>query len=437
MLDIKFIRENPKRVQQSCQNKQTPIDINRLLELDEERRKLDAELSALRQKRNDNAAKMKSAPGKPDPQLIEEGKQLKEEIAQKEEAYNIAYEAYETLLASVLNVHSDDTPIGKDEDENVIVHQVGTPKEFDFTPKEHFDISAVQNLIDKESAAKVSWSRFAYLMGDIARMQYAIIQMTLNELCNPDVIASLIDKHGLQIPKTPYIPVIPPVIMRQDVMHKMARLDPPEDKYLIPKDEQVLVGSAEHTMGSMFMDHIFEEEELPIRYLGISTAFRREAGSAGKDTRGILRMHQFDKIEMESFCSPEFGYEEQKLMVAVQEHLVQKLGIPYQLISICTGDMGGPDVKQMDIECYMPGQGVYRETHTSDYMGDYQSRRLKTRVRSKDGETQYVHMNDATAFAIGRILIAILENYQNKDGSVTIPDILQPFMGGKDKIEAK
>ena len=212
-------------------------------------------------------------------------------------------------------------------------------------------------------------------------------------------------------------------------MQAMARLDPPEDKYFLAEDKLYLTGSAEHTLGSMHMNEIIEEKNLPIRYVGYSTAFRREAGSYGKDTKGILRMHQFDKIEIESFTLPERSLGEQDFIVAIQEYLMRKLGLHYRVVAICTGDMGFPDQRQFDIETWMPGQDAYRETHTSDLIGGFQARRLNTRVRRLNGETEYLHMNDATVFALGRTIIAILENYQQADGSVLIPEALVPYVG--------
>ncbi|MBP9771602.1 MAG: serine--tRNA ligase, partial [Candidatus Pacebacteria bacterium] len=227
---------------------------------------------------------------------------------------------------------------------------------------------------------------------------------------------------------------VPPVMMRSAVMNRMARLQPIDERYYFEKDDMVFVGSAEHTIGPLHMDEILTEESLPIRYIGYSTAFRREAGTYGKDTKGILRQHQFDKLEMESFALPEHSYAEQDFFVAIQEYMLQQLRLPYQVVIICTGDMGGPDHRQMDIETWMPGQHTYRETHTSDLMGGYQARRLNTRIKRTDGKTEPVHMNDATLFAIGRTLIAIIENYQNADGSITIPEALRPYMGGRERI---
>jgi seryl-tRNA synthetase len=219
----------------------------------------------------------------------------------------------------------------------------------------------------------------------------------------------------------------------------MGRLEPRDERYYIPSDDAYLIGSAEHTLGPLHMDQTLAEADLPIRYLGYSTSFRREAGSYGKDTKGILRLHQFDKLEMETFCLPENSIEEQNLLVAIQEHLVSSLGLPYRLVICSTGDMGDPDARHIDLETWMPGQGKYRETHSADLMTDYQSRRLAIKVKrttgSAAGKSEYVHMNDATAFAIGRLLIAIMENYQQKDGSIKIPKALHAYTAGRTEIK--
>jgi seryl-tRNA synthetase len=234
----------------------------------------------------------------------------------------------------------------------------------------------------------------------------------------------------------PFIPVIPPLMVRPEIFSRMARLEPREERYYIQQDDLFLIGSAEHTLGPLHLDKNIEEKDLPVRYIGYSTAFRREAGSYGKDIRGILRMHQFDKLEMESFSLPENSVKEQDFFVAIQEYFMQQLNISYKVMMICKGDMGAPDARQIDLECWIPSQNKYRETHTADLMTDYQSRRLNTRVKRRDGLSQFAHMNDATAFAIGRTIIAILENYQQKDGSIVVPDVLRKYMN-KDKIMAK
>ncbi|MBV9349396.1 MAG: serine--tRNA ligase, partial [Patescibacteria group bacterium] len=226
----------------------------------------------------------------------------------------------------------------------------------------------------------------------------------------------------------PFVAVIPPYMMKTGVMNRMARLHPMDQRYVFEKDDLVLIGSAEHTLGPLHMDESIPESTLPIRYAGYSPAFRREAGTYGKDTKGIIRMHHFDKLEMESFTKPEEGYVEQDFLVAIQEHFLALLGLPYQVVIKSTGDQGTPDQRGIDMETWMPGQGTYRETHTSDYMGGYQARRLNTRVKRSDGSLEHVHMNDATLVAMSRTLAAILENYQEPDGSVRVPKVLQSYL---------
>ena len=223
--------------------------------------------------------------------------------------------------------------------------------------------------------------------------------------------------------------------MFQNIYLKMARLEPKEDKYHLEIDDMYLIGSAEHTLGPMHMNQILNEKEMPIRYVGYSPAFRKEAGSYGKDTKGILRMHQFEKLEMETFCLPENSIQEQEFLVAIQEYFLQMIKLPYQVVLICTGDMGKPDFRQIDINTWMPGQNAYRETHTADLMTSFQSRRLNTRVKRTNGKIELVHMNDATICAVGRTLIAILENYQQADGTVKIPEVLKKYMNGKNFIK--
>jgi len=228
-----------------------------------------------------------------------------------------------------------------------------------------------------------------------------------------------------------------PCMAKSEIMKKMDRFDPIDDRYFLKEDDLLLIGSAEHTLGPLHMNETLDFKSLPLRYIGYSTAFRREAGSYGKDTAGIFRRHQFDKLEMETFIQPKYGQKEQDLILAVQEYLISQLKIPYQVVAICTGDMGKPDFKQIDIECFLPCHAKYRETHTSDYMTDYQSRRLNIKYQDKEGKKQFVHMNDATAFAVGRTLIAILENYQLADGSIKVPKVLQKYMPGNLKIIKK
>jgi seryl-tRNA synthetase len=432
MLDIKFIRENKEKVEEAIKNKRSKANLNDLLALDDKRRELLGQIDANRAKRNELAEAGKKE-GKPSPEKIEEGKKLKEDIAAQEQALAIIEDEYLKTLCLVPNVPAEDTPIGPDESGNIVLRKVGEPTVFDFQPKDHMEIGTALGIIDTEKAAIISGSRFDYLFGGAALLQFAIINFVLDTLTDEKIIGEIAKKTGNPSGK-PFIPVIVPDMVKSEIMKKMDRFEPLEDRYYIKEDDVLLVGSAEHSLGPIHMNETIEEKNLPIRYIGYSTAFRREAGSYGKDTTGILRRHQFDKLEMEIFSTAETGQLEQELIVGIQEYLIGALQIPYQVVKICTGDMGKPDYRQIDIESYLPGQGKYRETHTSDYMTDYQARRLNIKCKKTDGKKEFVHMNDATAFAIGRILIAIIENNQLADGSVKIPDVLVKYMPGGLKI---
>lgn len=427
MLDIKYIRENPDFVQKNAMLKKVDVNIQELLEFDDQRKSLRQTVDELNQKRNE-AARSKD---------IEQGKMLKLEVAEVEQRLREAEEAVNRILSTIPNMPSDDTPVGDDESANVVIKTVGEPTKFSFEPKPHWDLGVALDIIDNERAAKVSGARFTYLKGDAALLQFALIQFTMSVLINEGVLSEIAKEAGLNVDTKPFVPVIPPVLINPEPFARMARLEPREERYHISTDDVYLIGSAEHTLGAMHMDEVLTADQLPLRYVGYSTSFRREAGSYGKDTKGILRVHQFDKLEIESFSLKENGLSEQQFIVAIQEYLLGALKLPYQVVSVSTGDMGGPDHKQVDIETWMPGQNKYRETHSSDYNTDYQSRRLNTRVKRADGTMELVHMNDATVFAIGRTLIAILENYQQEDGSVKIPSVLQPYMFGITEIKAK
>lgn len=432
MLDIQFIRENPDAVAAKAKQKGYDIDVQKLLQLDEERRSLMTAVEAMRAKRNENAAQMKG--GKPTPELIAQGKGIKMELAQIEAQFTGVDEHFTKLWASVPNMPMDHVPIGATEDENVVVRTVGEPPEFDFDPKEHWQIAEPRGLIDKERAAKIAGSRFAYIKGDLVRMQFAIIQYVMQTLGDEKILQQLITENNLQISSKPFTPILPPAMLRTEPYVASARLNAEEVTYKLADDDLWLNASAEHTLCTMYWNEILPEDIFPIRYIGYSTSFRREAGTYGKDMDGILRLHQFDKLEMEVFSTPETGYDEHKLMVAIQEYLLKQLRVPYRVLQKCTFDIGKPNAAGVDMDCWMPGQGKYRETHTADYMTDYQARDLKIRIRRTNGKIELVHTNDATAFALGRILIAIMENFQTRAGKVIVPEVLRPYMGGQSEI---
>ncbi len=425
MLDIKFIKENREIVETATKNKNQEIDFDRLLSLYEEKKSLRTEVDNINQKRNE-AQKVRN---------IEEGQKLKIDLETTEQKYKDTDKEFLTLMLKVPNISSPDTPVGKDENENVVLRQWGEKRQFSFTPKDHAEIGAELGIIDTETATEVTGPRFAYLKGDLVFLQFAIMQFCFEILTSKEKLFKIAKEANLGISVDAFIPVLVPMMVKTAVQNRMARFMKPEDHYIFPEDGTMLIGSAEHTLGPIHMDEIFEEKDLPIRYVGYSTSFRREAGTYGKDTKGILRVHQFDKIEMEVFSLPENGMQEQNFLVAIQEYIMKELNIPYQVMICCTGDMGNPDYRHIDIEAWMPGQDKYRETHSSDNMASYQSRRLNTRVKRKDGKIEYIHMNDATVVALGRIMIAIIENYQTMDGKIEIPKALLKYMPGKTIID--
>lgn len=429
MLDIKFIRENAEQVQEASNQKGYKVDIQKLIEMDESRRGLQQQAEALRTRRNEISSQMKG--GKPDQVLIDEGKQLKVELSELEGSLNAVEAEFTELLKQVPNMPHSDVPIGASEDENVEVKVVGEKREFNFSPKNHYEIAEARGWLDKERAAKVSGARFAYIMGDLVLLQQAIIQFVMNSLTNEQVISQIATQAGLDVSTRPFIPVLPPLMIRTEPYDQMDRLEPRDDRYKIEGEELWLQGSAEHVLGSMHAGEIFSANQLPLRYLGFATSFRKEAGTYGKDMEGLIRMHQFDKLEMESFTESGDSYNEHLLFVAIQEYLLQQLGLPYHVLMKCTADIGKPNARGVDMEVWLPGQGKYRETHTADYMTDYQARRLQTRVRNEEG-LELVHTNDATAFALGRAKVAIIENYQNEDNTVTIPQVLRSYMGNRE-----
>lgn len=404
MIDIKLLREQPEVVKAAAAHKNVTVDVDAILQLDTRRKTLQAEHDQLRAEQR----KLGKDGGK---ELSMKVKSIQKELTQLEENLRV-------LLWTVPNIPTADTPVGKDESENKVVKEWGSKPNFDFKPKPHWELGIALGVIDNERAAKVSGARFTYLKGDLALMQNALVQLAL----------TILTKQGFTM-------VVPPLFIKPEVFEKMARLHPADERYYLPSDDLYLIGSAEHTLGPIHMDEVLPEQQLPKRYAAFSPAFRREAGAAGKDTRGILRLHQFDKIEMEVFSTAEQAITEHLGLVAIEEEILQALELPYQLLLKCTGDIGDPNARGMDINTWMPGQAVYRETHTADYMSDYQARRLNTKYRAADGNTKFVHMNDATAIAIGRTLAAIMENYQQADGSIKVPAVLQPWMFGVTEIK--
>ncbi len=419
MLDPKYIRENIDLLKKVCKDKNNKADIDSFAALYDEVKILQQQEQDLNTQKN-QAAKEQNA---------DIGKQVKEQLQALAETLSSKEKQLQQLLRQIPNTYSEDTPLWVDDSENQVLRTWGTPTAFPFTPKDHTDLGTALDILDFDSAGTISWSRFVYLKNDLVKLQFAIIQWVMDSLSDQKIIDEIIAKNNLNVKNTPFSLVLPPFFMKMEVMDKMGRLQPQDERYCYEDDGIVLNGSAEHVLGPLQMDNTLTEAELPVRYLGYSTAFRREAGSYGKDTKGMIRQHQFDKLEMETFCLPEDGMEEQNFLIAIQEYMMQQLEIPYQILLCCTGDMGDCDYRHIDVEAWIPTQGKYRETHSGDYMTDYQARRLNIRYKKSDGEKGFVHMNDATAFALGRTMVAIIENNQQEDGTIKVPSVLQKWVG--------
>lgn len=407
MLDINFIRDNAEKVKKATKAKNiNPSIVDRLLKVDTERRKILGEVEALRAKRNKFT--------KDD---IAEGKKLKVELSDKEDSLKIVEKDFSELIVQIPNPPAEDVKTGKDESENEVLRKEGSPSKFDFNIKDHLVLGQELGIINTEAASKVSGSRFGYLVGDAALLEFALVQYAMEVL----------SKEG-------FTPIVPPVLMKVPVFKKLGYSEHlgDENYYHVEagaeEEGYYLVGTSEHSVVPYFMDQTLDAKEFPKRFVSFSTCFRREAGSYGKDTRGILRVHQFDKVEMVSFTKPEDSDKEHEFLLSLEEKLLKSLEIPYQVVKMCSGDLGAPAARKYDLEAWIPSEKKYRELTSTSSCTDFQSRRLN--IKYRDGvETGYVHTLNGTAFAIGRTIIAILENYQQKDRSVLIPKVLQKWMG--------
>ena len=417
MLDIKFIKENPNKAKQGCKKKQVNIDIDLLLKKDKERIKILQEVEVIRAEKNKSNKKITEAKDKNEKQKIIVAMQKIDKTGDNlEKKLNELEQEIEKLAYRVPNMPLDNVPEGKDETGNLVLRKEGKVPEFDFEPKDYLEISKQFDLIDIERASKISGSRFGFLKNEIVFLEFALVNFVLENL----------GEQG-------FIPVIPPIMMKSEKMRGMGYLEQTDkdEAYYLPKDDLFLAGTSEQPLGAMHSDEIFDEKELPRRYVGFSSCFRREAGSYGKDTKGILRVHQFDKLEMFSFSKPEESEKEHQFLLKMEENLMRKLGLHYQVIHICSGDLGLPAATKYDIETWIPSQKIYRETHSVSNCTDFQSKRLNIRYRDQKGELKFVHTLNGTAFAIGRILIAIIENYQQKDGTIKIPKALHKYLNFK------
>lgn len=401
MLDIKFIKENPKVVEDGAKNKGVIIDVQDLLKLDEEQKVLSIDVQKLREERN-IAAKERN---------VEKGKKIKEELEKKEKRLTGLNNDIKKIVIKLPNPPKKDVKVGKNDKENDVLRKEGAPKNFNFTPRDHLSIGENLGIIDVDRASKISGSRFYYLKGDGVLLEFALKQLAFETLI----------KEG-------FVPVLPPVLVKEEVMRGLGYMENggDEDMYIFEKDGLALVGTSEQSIVPMHKDEILNSDELPKRYVGFSSCFRREAGSYGKDTRGILRAHQFDKIEMVSFVKQGEDDKEHEFLLSLEEKLLQSLEIPYQVVKMCTGDLGFPAARKYDLEAWIPSEEKYREVTSTSTTTDFQARRLNIKYR-EGNKTEYANILNGTAFST-RPIVAILENNQQEDGSVFIPKVLQKYL---------
>lgn len=411
MLDIRFIRENAERVADAAMKKgYKDVDIKKLLELDDAKRRLQQQVDELRTRRNDNAAKMKG--GKPEPSLVDEGKQLKVELAEREGYLSAANTEFEAALKKVPNIIFDDVPIGGEAD-SVEVKKWGPQKT---GAKDHLDFATDRDWVDFERGAKVAGAKFYYLKGDLALLENGITQFALDFVTKNDFT---------------YMTVPNMVNLRTAEGAGFTPKGEGGNEYTIEGEDLTMIGTAEMSLTGYHADETLEEKDLPLLYAGYSPCYRKEAGTYGKHTRGLFRVHQFNKLEMYVFCLPEQSADMHAKILGIEEELWQMLGIPYHVINIAAGDLGAPAAKKYDIEYWSPVDGKYRELTSCSNCTDFQARGLNIRVRRLSGELQTVHTLNGTAVSLARSLVAIIEHYQRDDGTLTVPEVLRPYVGGR------
>ena len=411
MLDLRAIREDPDTYRAGLARRGAGDRVDELLRLDEERRKLTTRVEELRAEQNRASKAIGAASAEERPQLIDEVKKVSDELEELEPRLEAASMRLDEILAELPNLAEPDVPEGQSDEDNVEIKKVGDPPSFDFPARDHVELGELHGTIDLERAARTSGSRFAYLLGPLVFAQWALVRFALDTLTAKG-----------------FMPVIPPVLVREEALYGTGFLPTgAEQIYATRDDDLFLVGTSEVPLAALHQGEILEDDRLPLRYAGYSTCFRREAGTYGKDTRGMFRVHQFDKVEMFSFTRPEESRAEHELLVAIEEQIVQGLGIPYRLVNVCTGELGAPAAKKIDLEAWLPGQEKYRELTSCSNCTDYQARRLAARFRTDRG-TEPMHTLNGTAVAVGRTLIAIMENLQQEDGSVPLPEVLHPYL---------
>ena len=422
MLDLKLIRSQPEEIAENCRKRNVNVDIEKLLELDEQVRQITTEVDSVRQRRNEISKEMKGKiPSDERQPLIEESKNLRNEESEKESFLHELVEQRLNLLKQVPNLTHPDSPEGLTDEDNMPIREVGTIRKFDFEPKDHLELMEALDLIDFDGGAKVSGQKFYYLKNQAVFLELALAQYALG----------LLQKEGFTVHMTPDL-------ARSQILDGIGFSPRGEETqiYSLEDSDLCLIATAEITLGGLLADQVLKADQLPILYAGFSHCYRTEAGAAGRESRGLYRVHQFSKIEMFAFTHPEKSEEMHEKMREIEEQIYQDLEIPYQLVNICTGDLGGPAYRKYDLEAWMPGRGKWGEVTSTSNCTDYQSRRMNIRYKDTDtGKNQFVHMLNGTAIAVSRTLIALIENGQQKDGSIklprclNLPDIPAPISG--------
>ncbi len=422
MLDVKFIRDNQELVRKALRDRNSDIDITPVIELDSERRNLLAAVEDLKRQRNEASKAIGEKKRRKEDASAEmsEMKKVSDEIEALDAAVRAKDEELRNLLLVIPNVPHSSVPVGKSEEDNPVVRTWGTPREFSFAPKSHWDIGEELDIIDFERAGKIAGARFAVMKGAGARLERALINFMLDLHTG---------EHG-------YKEILPPFMVNKESMTGTGQLPKfEEDLFKVDGGAYYLIPTAEVPVTNLHRGEILKEEDLPVKYTAYTPCFRSEAGSYGKDTRGLIRQHQFDKIELVKFANPATSYEELEKLTADAEEVLQRLGLPYRVITLCTGDMGFSSAKTYDIEVWLPGQQKYREISSCSNFEDFQARRAEIRYRPKEGKgTALVHTLNGSGLAVGRTLVAVLENCQQEDGTVVVPEALRPYMGGMEKI---
>jgi seryl-tRNA synthetase len=413
MLDPAILKDNLEVLESNISRRNLDIDVNHLISLNEERKSLRFNAEQKRSQQKELGKQIANAHKNEKEELLNKASELSDEVKLLFEQVDKKDEEFLSQWVKIPNLISKTSPDGKSDKDNLEIKKVGNVKEIS-NPKDHLEIASQLNLIDVEKASEVSGSRFAYLFGDLVKIEFNLVSWALNKLSEKD-----------------FTPTVPPVLVRENALYGTGFFpDDAEQVYEIPNDDLYLVGTSEVPLAALHTNEIINMEELPIRYAGFSTCFRREAGTYGKDTTGIFRVHQFDKVEMFSFCNPEKSEEEHEFILSVEEELLQSLEIPYRVVDVCAGDLGASAAKKYDIEAWIPSQNTYREVTSCSNTTSFQARRLNIRAKS-EGETSILHTLNGTAIAVGRILIALIENNQTEDGEVVFSENVANILGVK------